>query len=69
MGGGLIAQGSKLKKERTEELQSLFIKLRATELKHKRHMTPTLHAELLSLLEELPLLLEMHTWDRLRCFP
>lgn len=37
--GELISQGSRIKKARSEELQSLLTQLRTAELKHKRQLT------------------------------
>lgn len=53
-----ISQGSRLKKARTGELQSLLAKLRAAGLGHKRSMTQALAMELQFLREERCTLLE-----------
>lgn len=47
--GEFISQGSRLKKAREGELQTLLAKIQIAKLKHKRHMTSKLAAGLQSL--------------------
>lgn len=64
--GELISQGSRLKKARKGELQTLLSKIRLAELTHKRCLTPELATELQSLQQELANLLVVRIQARLR---